>query len=135
MSNEISQIKPRSEAEQVTRSTFPVALGSLRFDLTPKTIKASKAWKAQLNDALGGVLGAASTDISDLSEIVPALSAVVGGSDDMMLDLLAAYDEQIADARDEIEEVAQPSDAWNALMQIVRVEFPFLKGLGNQFSR
>jgi hypothetical protein len=126
---EPTPLTPRPDAEQVSRAPYTVALGSTIYQLKPLTIRASKAWKEQLRNVVGDLLDTASASADDMAEVMSQVERLLSSSDDMMLDLLANYDARIASDREQIEETATSLQAYTALMQIVRVEFPFLGSL------
>lgn len=126
----MTKTQPRPENEQVNRAAFSVHLGERDYDLHPLTIRKSKEWKAKFGDVLNDFGSTLDIEVSDLGNVIREATRVFGGADDVMLDLLAAHSPVIAENRDEIEETAYPSEAWDALMEVVRVEFPFLRNLG-----
>lgn len=126
---EPTPLTPRPDAEQVSRAPYTIALGKQTYQLQPLTIRASKVWKAQLREVVGDLLDTANASADNLSDVVEQLERVLMSSDDMMLDLLEAYEPRIKDDRDAIEDSATALQAYTALMQIIRVEFPFLGSL------
>lgn len=122
--------QPRSEDEQVTRAGFGVRLGARAYVLRPKTIKDSKAWKAQFAEVVEGLGSTMNLEMADLGNIVGEVSTLLGGSDDLMLDLLGAYSAEIDGDREDIEATATSGEAWDALLEVLRVEFPFLRNMG-----
>lgn len=125
----MTNAQPRPEAEQVTRAGFPVSMGARSFILRPLSIKQSKAWKAQFAEVIDGLGSTMNLEVTDLAAVMSEVSTLMSGSDDLILDLLGEYSSEIAAAREEIESTATSGDAWDALMEVLRVEFPFLRGM------
>jgi hypothetical protein len=129
MTDEPIPFQPRPDGEQVTRAPYSVALGQTVYQLTPLTIRQSKEWKSRLRDVVGDLLDTASTSTDNLSQVMDQIKGLLVTSDDQMLDLLCAYDARIDGDRERIEDSATSLQAFSALMEIVRVEFPFLRSL------
>lgn len=111
---------PRPEHEVLAAAPIAVTLGGRERLLPPLSIRANRAWKAEVAKAIG-VAWAAFGSADDYGAIV----GLVSGLTDEMVDLLVAYDVSGAlGGREWLEDNATDAEVYAAMKEILAVAYP-----------
>lgn len=110
----------RPEHEVLAAAPIAVTLGGRERLLPPLSIRANREWKRKVADAVG-----ASWVAFGQADDYGAITGLVAGATDTMLDLLIAYDASGAlGGREWIEENATDAEVYAATKEVLAVAYP-----------
>ena len=117
----------RTEEDKVCQSPLVVTLGGKEYEIKPLVIKDSRAWRKQYVKAIGGLPGLVNTTTDTPAEFEKALTAILVGMPDSVIELFFAYAKDLP--RAEIEAVATDQEIADGFKVIVGLAFPLAQSL------
>ena len=115
--------------------TIEVELGGSVYTLRPLPIKKAREWRKQLREPFNRIIGTLDqltgadkveiTDFESLKRLVAPLAEMVLDSVDVLLELLFAYAPELKADRKRIEDNATDEEALAALVEVVKLAYPF----------
>lgn len=109
-----------------------VTLGGQQYTIKPLPLRASREWRQRLAGPftdLSNILTSADqiqlNSPSDVGRLIEIIKSRVLDSPDLAFGLLCDYSPAIAADRDRIEETATDPEVFEALIEVLRIVYPF----------
>lgn len=117
--------------------TVTVQLGGQEYAITPLPMKKAREWRQKLEQPFGAmvkVLETADTieltNLGSIAGVVQTFAGTLLGSVDILLNLLFDYAPTLAVDRERIENEAYDEEALAALVEVLKIAYPFGTVLG-----
>jgi len=117
--------------------TVTVQLGGQEYTIQPLPMKKAREWRQKLEQPFGAmvkVLETADTieltNLGSIAGVVQTFAGTLLGSVDILLGLLFAYAPTLAADRERIENEAYDEEALGALVEVLKIAYPFGTVLG-----
>ncbi len=117
--------------------TVTVRLGGQNYTIQPLPMRRSQQWRQALELPFGALVAVLEnadsielTNLSGMAGVVQAFAGMLVGSVDILLDLLFAYSAELAADRERIENEAYDEEALAALIEVLKLAYPFGTVLG-----
>lgn len=117
--------------------TVAVQLGGQTYTIQPLPMKKARAWRQALEQPFGALVNVLEnadtielTNLGSIAGVVQAFAGTLVGSVDILLDLLFAYSPELASDRERIENEAYDEEALAALVEVLKLAYPFGQVLG-----
>ena len=122
--------------------TVNVTLAGTEYVVTELPSRRNAEWRRQMDEALKGLSQAFGQDlaINNLQGALDSVRALLLESGEIILRLLYAYSEDLADDKERIEAEAFDSELTEALVEVLSLAYPFgsllrLAGIGSRGPR
>jgi len=117
----------RTEEDKIMKAPLVVVLGGQEYEVKPLVIVEAREWRKKLAALFGKITKNAGVDSNTPEQFEDALNSIMMTVPDEMIDLFFAYAKDLN--REEIEQVATESEIQVALMQVMDIALPLIKGI------
>ncbi len=119
-------------ANRPVMKTITVDLGGKAYVINALPMRQARIWRealggpfAELTQTLEGAGKIELSNATDIAAVVRSLSGTLIGSIDTLMDLLFAYSPELAADRERIEDEAYDDEALAALVEVLKLAYPF----------
>ena len=119
--------KERTEEEKLCKAPIKVVLGGKDYEVPPLVIKDSRAWRAKVSEALGGIPDFMAVTSDDPAAFKTAMDGMLVKMPNTVAELFFSYATGLD--REAIEAVATDTELATAFEEVAAMAFPLISSL------